>query len=812
MASPRRADRRFSAPPLVWTGVVVTLLACTAIVVALQFAARAESASASAEAFRRRLELLGIERDLVVAADRLEATALIHLTTGERGPELGRAQADFAHRLVQVETTLKRFVAAGDEPNPSAERMLDVVSTFRRRRSALASPPGSLHASDSLHAVAELYTELDWVVIASPDGEWFELSDFVHDLQIAASYGFDTVDEYVARRWAIDRPATEPEVAAELESVAAYLRALDLRPSKPEETMWNLDQVLDVERARALDPGLAPLVAGLRGRPGAQLLRDLLPYLLFRTDQPPVGPAELYDRMSAYSDELVEGARAAMALADGRIAAEEQRQHRRSLSAQALAVFSTLLAVVVLGAIELHRRRFNRHLHRLAETDPLTGLGNRLALESTERPRLADPEQGGFALINLDLDNFKAINDSFGHHVGDRALVAFAAACRHAVRADDGVARVGGDEFVIVLHRLADPEAAAREVASRIQRDLEQPVDCGGRSLHLQVSIGIATAAGPADLDEMMIEADLALYAAKERGSNRHELFADAERRRLVRELPPALASGRIGCAFQPQVDLVTGAVVGVEALARWPAAAAGEAAPASVSVRKLIDVVEWMGRTQALLRCVLGQVEIAWAETHGGLYGRYWINLSPADLAIPGAPDVLLDLLGSCRVPLDRIGVEVTESLPIFDFDQARGVLERLQEAGVAVAIDDFGSRNTPLRHLTSLPIDLVKLDRSVVRGIDRDTCNQVLAEAVRVVCQSRGTVVLAEGVESEAEIDTLRRLGVQRVQGYAVARPMGLAELVAFLGREAGAPAPPPALGPRRLTGSARTAATAR
>lgn len=480
-------------------------------------------------------------------------------------------------------------------------------------------------------------------------------------------------------------------------------------------------------------------------------------------------------------------------------------------AAQALAVVFSLAAVAVLAALELHRRRFNRHLHRLAETDPLTGLGNRLALGSTEPPRLADGRQGGFALINLDLDNFKAINDSFGHHVGDQALIAFAAACRQAVRVDDAVARVGGDEFVIVLHRLVDPEADAREIASRIQGGLEQPVECGGRSIHLEVSIGIATSAGPADLDEMMIEADLALYAAKERGSNRHELFADPERRQLVRDLPLALSSGRIGCVFQPQIDLATGAVVGLEALARWPAGPAPGSPP--VPVRKLIDVIEWMGRTQALLRCVAAQVETAYAETRGAFAGRFWINLSPVDLAIPSSADVLLDVLGTSRVPLDRLGVEITESLPIVDFDQARGVLERLQAAGVAIAIDDFGSRNTPLRHLTSLPVDVVKLDRSVVRGVDSEPCNRVLAEAVRVVCETRGTVVLAEGVETVAEIETLRRLAVQQAQGYVISHPLPLAELIEYLDREAGAPgAPGTPPGPRRISGSARRRAAGR
>ena len=333
----------------------------------------------------------------------------------------------------------------------------------------------------------------------------------------------------------------------------------------------------------------------------------------------------------------------------------------------------------------------------------MTGVGNRHSLQAIERSRLADPRQGGFALIQLDVDNFKAINDSFGHHVGDQALIAVAATCRHAVRADDLIARIGGDEFVIVLHRLAEPEAGAREVAHRIHDQLSRPLDCGGRSLRVQVSTGIATASGTTDLHELMVEADLALHAAKERGVNRQEVFADPVRRALVRDLPHALSNGGIGCAFQPQFDLATGEVVGLEALARWPAAG-GEAVP----VGKLIDTVEWLGETLSLLRCVLTRVEAAYAETHDAFAGRFWVNLSPADLGVADAASALLDLFGAASLPLERLGVEITESLPILDFAQASETLERLRAAGLAIAIDDFGSQNTPLKHLTRLPIDV--------------------------------------------------------------------------------------------------------
>jgi diguanylate cyclase (GGDEF)-like protein len=760
-----------AAPPLVWTGVAVTLVSCAAITAALLFAGRAERAAETAETFRRRLELLRIERELIFAADRLEALALLDLLTGARAADRGRAEVDFARQVESAEAALERFLAAGGHGKEPARRLLDALSAYPRAHREPES------AAASLRAVHELFAGLDWVLLASPDGKWFELSDYVHDLQIASSYAFDTADEYLARIWERERPPVDPDLEAGLESTAAYLRALARQPFDAAATKWNLDPLLDFERARAFGPDYAELVAGLGAEPGAQAIRDAVPFLLDRTPEPPLPPEEMVGRMVHFSERLRDGAERALALADARIAAEARTEQRRRAAAHAVALLVTVAAVAALIAIESHRRRFNRHLRRLAETDALTGVGNRHSLQAIERSRLADPRQGGFALIQLDVDNFKAINDSFGHHVGDQALIAVAATCRHAVRADDSIARIGGDEFVIVLHRLAEPEAGAREVAHRIHGHLSRPLDCGGRSLRVQVSTGIATASGTADLHELMVEADLALHAAKERGVNRQEVFADPVRRALVRDLPHALSNGGIGCAFQPQFDLATGEVVGLEALARWPAAGG-----AAVPVGKLIDTVEWLGETRSLLRCVLTRVEAAYAETHGVFAGRFWVNLSPADLAVADAASALLGLFGAVSLPPERLGVEITESLPILDFAQASETLERLHAAGLAIAIDDFGSQNTPLKHLTRLPIDVVKLDRSVVAQIDVDRSNRVLADAVCGICAAHGMTALAEGVETEREIDALRRIGVRRAQGFAFSRPLALGGLAEF------------------------------
>ena len=782
-SEPHTRSHHRLAPPVVWTGLITLLVAFVAVSFSLHAASQARRTTETSEAARRWLELFRIERDLVYACERMETTALFLLITGEGSEAEAGARAAFTRQLEQTEGRLEAFVASGSRGNGAGLRLLRMVETHR----GTYEPPDS--AIDSLHSVSLLYTSPDWIPLTPPDGEWFELSTFVYGLQVATYYPLQTLDEYLARYWEIARPPTEPEVEAHIKSLIAWLHAVDLRPRATETARWEVDPLLDADRARGFDPRLGELVARLLARPEARVIRDTAPFLLQGTVEPHLPPDEMLDQMTRYGDLLMARAEDALALTDAVIAVEARRERQRARLAGTIAVVSTAVAIVVLIAIEIHRRGFNRHLLRLAETDALTGLGNRLALNSTEPARLADPAQGGFALIQLDLDNFKAINDSFGHPVGDQALVAFASRCRGVVRADDTLARIGGDEFVVVLHHLRSPEQSARDIARRIQTSLAEPIDCGGRSLRLQVSMGIATAAGPADLDELLVEADLALYAAKECGRDRHEVFADATRRLLVRELPRVLAERGLAAAFQPQVDLDTGEVVGVEALARWPHATASE-----VPAGKVIQVIEWLGQTPALLRCMLTRVEEAHERTRGLFGGRFWLNLSPLDLATTDAAGKLLDVLAGSSVPFERLGLEITESLPITDFGRTAEVLVRLREAGLAVAIDDFGSHNTPLRHLTRLPVDIVKLDRCVVSGIDADDSNLVLARAVSAIGDAHGTIVLAEGVETDAEMAVLRGLGIRHAQGYAIARPMPLEELAAFLDRApAFAPARP-------------------
>lgn len=779
----RRRSRHLVAPPLVWIGLAALVLAAGAVLVSIHASSQARRTVESADAFRRWLGLFRIERDMVYAAERMETAALYFLTTGSGEEELARTQAAFTRQLASTERALERFLESSPRDNGTAQRLLWKVRDFRRSH----EPP--LSSASTLHAVYALYYGSAWVPLTAPEGEWFELCTFVYDLQSVTYYPIQTLDEYLARYWEEILPPTEPEARAHIESVIAWLRAVEIFPHDSEAVRWEVDPLLRVDRARQFGPELTELVEDLLAQPEAQVIRDTAPFLIHGEREPDLQPEEMFERMTHYGDVLMAGAERALRLADAQIVLHARSARRQSTIARSVALLVAAVAAAVLLGVEIRRRRFNGHLLTLAQTDTLTGVGNRLMLQSREPSRLADPRQGGFALIQLDLDNFKAINDSFGHAAGDQALIVFASHCRRLVRAEDTLARVGGDEFVIVLHGLADPERSASEIARRLQGSLIEPIDFGGRAIRLQASVGIATAAGPASLDELMVEADLALYAAKEGGRDRHQVFADSARRLLVRDLPQVLAERRLDCAFQPQVDLETGEVVGVEALARWPDP--GAAVPAG----KMIDVIEWLGLTTALLRCIMARVQGAHFRTRDRLEGRFWVNLSPLDLTLPDAGDRLLEILGSSSVPLDRLGIEITESLPIVDFERAEAVLSQLRACGLAVAIDDFGSQNTPLRYLTRLPIDVVKLDRSVVSRIDSERSNLILADAVRAIGEAHGMIVLAEGVETEREMAVLREIGVPRAQGYAIARPLGLDDLVGFLDRVASAvPAPPP------------------
>jgi EAL domain-containing protein (putative c-di-GMP-specific phosphodiesterase class I) len=288
----------------------------------------------------------------------------------------------------------------------------------------------------------------------------------------------------------------------------------------------------------------------------------------------------------------------------------------------------------------------------------------------------------------------------------------------------------------------------------------------------------------PTDLDRLLLEADIALYQAKAARHSSFEVFEEPALRDIMRDFPTRVADGAVRADLQPQFDLVTGEVVGFEALARW-SADGGDPVPAAVWIK----AVEQLGGADLLFAAVARSVAAALTMVGDRFTGRYWLNLSPLQLGEAGSAERLLGHLDAAGLVPDRVGLEVVETAAVNDLGLAAENLGALRAAGVAVALDDFGSGFTPLGHLTALPVDLLKLDRSVVAALDNRPRQAALVEAMVTIAERLGIGLVAEGIETEAERDTLLALGVRCGQGYLLGHPAPPATVVDLL---AGPPVP--------------------
>ena len=427
------------------------------------------------------------------------------------------------------------------------------------------------------------------------------------------------------------------------------------------------------------------------------------------------------------------------------------------------------------------RKRAEERLAHQATHDDLTGLPNRTLLFDRMEQCIAAGSGAAtpFALLLLDLDRFKEINDTFGHHSGDAVLHQLSPILEEAVRHSDVVARLGGDEFGIILPG-AD-ERWARAVADRIRAKLEQPILVNGMPLELGVSIGIALHPQHGlDAATLLKHADVAMYAAK-RGKLGSVVYAighddhSPRRLRLLGELRQAIEQGQLQLHYQPTYDLKTLRPVGVEALARWRHPRDGFLGP-----DEFIPMAEQTGLIRPLglwaLREALRQRRL-WFED--GLDLVVAVNLSPENLQDDQLLATIDDLLAEAGGMSHRLTIEVTESAMMADPARAKEVLTRLHHSGVMISIDDFGTGYSSLAYLRELPAHEVKVDRSFVRDMannDRDAC---IVRSVIELGHNLGLRVLAEGVESQASLDLLRDWGCDLAQGYFLGMPMPAAEL---------------------------------
>jgi diguanylate cyclase (GGDEF)-like protein len=425
------------------------------------------------------------------------------------------------------------------------------------------------------------------------------------------------------------------------------------------------------------------------------------------------------------------------------------------------------------------RKALEDQLRHQAFHDVLTGLANRSLFRDRLDHALARASRGGrpTAVLYLDLDDFKSVNDRLGHVEGDRLLVAVGDRLRQATRAGDTVARLGGDEFAIIVEETEPPEA--EEAAARILTSLTAPFIIGERPIEARASIGIAIqSVDSGDADELLRRADIAMYAAKAQGGHRHATYApeiyDATvtRMDLKADLHGALERGEIDIAYQPIVDIDSGSIVGSEALMRWEHPRRG-----SIPPTEFIPLAEESGLILELGRWILERAchqTRAWQLGSGDDALAISVNLSGRQIAEPGlATDVARILKGSDLDPRS-LTLEITESVLIQDVESTLSVLRSLKALGIRLAIDDFGTGYSSLSYLRQFPIDVLKIDQSFVAGLDGDVDSAGLVRSILDLSSTLRLDTVAEGVETPEQQRILRSLGAHRGQGYLFARPL--------------------------------------
>lgn len=434
------------------------------------------------------------------------------------------------------------------------------------------------------------------------------------------------------------------------------------------------------------------------------------------------------------------------------------------------------------------QRRLEAVLVHEANHDSLTGLGNRrLFLERLDEAlRAARWEQAGTsvpAVLFVDLDGFKVLNDSLGHEIGDQVLAVLAGRLATAVRPGDVVCRLGGDEFAVLAQRVSGADLAVA-LAERIGEALCRPVRFGDDELVITASIGVVLGERSSTPGSMLRDADAAMYRAKANGRRRVELFSpDIREAALVRhqvehDLRRAIDADQLVLHHQPLWSLVDGRWTGVEALVRWQHPARGLLTPGH-----FLPVAEEAGQLGAVGRWVLAdavRVARAWRAAGPPLDRLVvWVNLAAVQLTDPDLPDEVLGLLDATGLPPSCLGVEVTETVVVADVARVRRNLHELRAAGVSVALDDFGSGLSSLTHLDRLPLDVVKLDGSFVGGVVDDGRTAELVRGIVALVHALGPRVVAEGVERADQLAALVELGVDGAQGYHLARPVAAPEV---------------------------------
>lgn len=437
-------------------------------------------------------------------------------------------------------------------------------------------------------------------------------------------------------------------------------------------------------------------------------------------------------------------------------------------------------------------RALELKLKHAAYRDPLTGLRNRVAFLDRVRIAAAASREGALAAVMfLDLDDFKTVNDSLGHAAGDELLIGVAERLGASVRPEDLVARLGGDEFALLVDGLAGPERAA-EVARRVLDAFEPPCAAGGFRLKVTPSIGVALAdpgANEGDAERLLREADMAMYAAKAQGKAGYAFFRSelaigaTHRLRLKEELSAAVVKEEFELHFQPIVECAGGRVTGAEALLRWRHPNRGLLVPP-----EFLTVAEQSGALERIGDWILrSAIEQAGELRRAGHGLRVGVNVTAEQFAQPTLVDVLDSLLRTQRVAPRQIAIEITEQTLMRDVPQVAENLARIRRLGVHLAVDDFGTGYSSLSYLQRFPVDVLKIDKSFVSGLGEGTEAGALTRAIVEMAHCLGLVAVAEGVETEGQRRELVEMGCDFAQGYHFAPPAAPDRLLALVQREA-------------------------
>jgi diguanylate cyclase (GGDEF)-like protein/PAS domain S-box-containing protein len=447
-----------------------------------------------------------------------------------------------------------------------------------------------------------------------------------------------------------------------------------------------------------------------------------------------------------------------------------------------------------LAAIALDRDQAQRELHHQAHHHHLTGLPNRRSLLRVLDAALARArrDHSRLAVMFVDLDRFKMVNDSYGHAAGDSLLVRFGNRLRNLVRPDDYVGHFGADEFVVVLEDIDDIEDV-RFVAHRLELALSEPFAFEEGEIFLSASVGVAVSeSGQESSDVLLQQADAAMYRAKELGRNRLEVFDREMRTRVVerlrvdRDLRVAIERAELALRYQPEIDLASGRVVGVEALLRWRHPERGEVLPG-----EFIEIAEDTGLIVRIGRWVIEEAvhqARTWVDRIDGVDDLVIaVNLSPRQLTAPDLVATVDRVLRRHDWPARSLLLEVTESVLVDDAEAALDILGQLKALGVRLALDDFGTGFSSLSYLHRFPVDIVKIDRSFVAPLAADGNGSPIADAVLHMARALAITTCAEGVETPEQLAGLRALGCDWAQGFWFAEPLPSEDVAALLRRAA-------------------------